>query len=88
MQITVEVPDELTRQWGDTPQAVARHVLEDTAIEGYREGRLSFRQMGAVLGLGYWQTESFLQERGVPINYSAADLESDRATLDEILGKR
>lgn len=86
MQITVKMPDEVARQWGETPEAVARHVLEDAAIEGYRAGRLSHRQVGEMLGLDYWQTDAFLKERGVPLNYSASDLEADNATLDKILG--
>ena len=87
MQVTVEVPDQVARQWGDTPDAVGRHVLEDAAIEGYRAGRLSQRQVGAMLELDYWQTEGFLQERGVLLNYSAADLEADKVTLDKILAQ-
>jgi hypothetical protein len=85
MQVIVELPDQVARQWGETPDAVGRHVLEDAAIEGYRAGRLSQRQLGTMLGLDYWQTEAFLQERGVPLNYSTADLEADNATLDKIL---
>ena len=85
MQVTVELPDEIARQWGGTPDAVGRHVLEDAAIEGYREGRLSHRQVGDLLGLDYWQAETFLKQRGVPLNYSATDLDADRATLDKIL---
>jgi predicted HTH domain antitoxin len=38
-----------------------------------------------MLGLDYWQTEAFLRERGVPLNYSAADLQADTATLARIL---
>ena len=87
MQVTVELPDQVARQWGETPDSVGRHVLEDAAIEGYRAGRLSQRQLGAMLGLDYWQTEGFLQERGVPLNYSAADLEADNVTLDKILAQ-
>ena len=87
MQVTVELPDQVARQWGDTPDAVGRHVLEDAAIEGYRAGRLSQRQAGVMLGLDYWQTEAFLQGRGVPLNYSAADLDADNATLDRILAR-
>lgn len=79
------MPDQLARQWGDTPDAVARHVVEDAAIEGYRAGRISHRQVGEFLGLDYWQTEIFLKERGVPVNYSSADLDADNATLDKIL---
>ena len=85
MQVIVELPDQVARQWGATPDAVGRHVLEDAAIEGYRDGRLSHRQVGDLLVLDYWQTETFLQQRGVPLNYSPADLDADRATLDKIL---
>jgi predicted HTH domain antitoxin len=85
MQVTVEMPDRIARQWGETADAVGRHLLEDAAIEGYRTGRLSQRQAGEMLGLDYWQTEAFLQERGVPLNYSTADLQADSATLAKIL---
>jgi hypothetical protein len=87
MQVTVEMPDQVARQWGETPNAVGRHVMEDAAVEGYRAGRLSQRQVGAMLGLDYWQTETFLNGRGVPLNYSAADLASDNATLEKILAR-
>lgn len=87
MQVTVVLPDEVARQWGDNPEAIARRVVEDAAIEGYRAGRLSHRQVGVALGLDYWQTEAFLKERGVPLNYSAADLDADNATLEKILAR-
>ena len=87
MQVTVELPDQVARQWGETPDAVGRHVLEDVTIEGYRTGRLSQRQAGAMLGFDYWQTEAFLQERGVSLNYSVADLEADNMTFDKILAQ-
>jgi len=85
MQVTVELPDQVARQWGETPDAVGRHVVEDATIEGYRAGRLSHRQVGEMLGLDYWQAGDFLKARGVPLNYSAADLEADHATLAKIL---
>jgi len=85
MQLTVELPDQVGRQWGETPDAVGRHVMEDAAIEGYRVGRLSHRQLGEMLALDYWQAEAFLKEREVPLNYSAAGLEADNATLAKIL---
>jgi hypothetical protein len=87
MQITVNIPDEVARQWGETPEEVARRLLEDASIEGYHARRLSHRHFGEMFGLDYWQTEAFLAERGVPLNFSAADLESDNATLDKIFGR-
>lgn len=80
----MELPDQVARQWGQTPDAIARHVLEDAAIQGYRAGRLSQRQMGEVLGLDYWQTEAFLRERNVLLNYAAADLEADHRTFERV----
>ena len=85
MDVVVSMPDLVARQWGDTPQAIGRHVIEDAVIERYRAGRLSHRQVGEALGLDYWRTEGFLKERGVPLNYSASDLEADAATLEKIL---
>ena len=87
MQVTMEMPDQVARQFGETPDAVGRHVMEDAAIEGYRAGRLTQRQVGAMLGLDYWQTEAFLNQRSVSLNYSAADLAADNATLEKILAR-
>ncbi|HTB85862.1 MAG TPA: UPF0175 family protein [Candidatus Sulfotelmatobacter sp.] len=87
MLVTVEMPDQVARQWGETPDAVGRHVMEDAAVEGYRAGRLTHRQVGAMLGLDYWQTETFLNERAVKLNYSSADLAADNATLEKILAR-
>ncbi|HEY3761336.1 MAG TPA: UPF0175 family protein [Verrucomicrobiae bacterium] len=87
MQVIMDMPDQVARQWGETPDAVARHVMEDAAIEGYRTGRLTQRQVGAMLGLDYWQTETFLQQRSVMLNYSGEDLAADSVTLEKILSR-
>ncbi len=86
MHLTVELPDQVARQLGGTPAAVTRHFIEYAAVEGYRVGRLSHRQVGQLLGLDYWQTEGFLLERNVPLNYSSADLEADSEALEKKLG--
>jgi len=85
MQITMELPDAVARQLGETPSAVSRQVLENAAIEGYRCGQLSQRQVSAMLGLDYWQTEFFLRDHHVPLNYSPAELADDGVTLEKIL---
>jgi hypothetical protein len=33
MQVTVGIPDQVARQWGETPDAVGRQVLEDAVVE-------------------------------------------------------
>ncbi len=84
MDVMLHMPDPVARQWGDDPKAIARQVIEDAVVERYRSGRLSQRQVGETLGLDYWQTESFLLGRGVPVNYYAADLDADEAVRDGI----
>jgi predicted HTH domain antitoxin len=88
VEVTIKLPEHVARSLGDTPEDVARRVLENAAIEEYRTGRLSHGHVGEMLGLDYWQTESFFKERQVPLNYSLADLEVDRAALEKILGDR
>lgn len=86
VHVTVKLSDNMAKSFGDSPEAVARRVLENVAIEEYREGRLTHRQVGEMLGLDYWETESFFAARRVPLNYELADLEADRAGLDRVLG--
>ena len=87
VEITIQLPDLLAHALGATPEARAQRLTEDAAIEEYRAGRLSQRQVGEMLGLDYWQTERFLTERNVPLNYSLGDLQADQATLNEVLGR-
>ena len=81
MRVTLEIPESVARQFGDGSVAVARRVVEDTVVENYRAGRLSQRQVGAMLGFDYWQAEKFLREHGLFLNYTAADLEMDSSSL-------
>lgn len=84
-EVIIKLPDALAGVFGATDEARSRRLAEAAAIEEYRTGRLSQRQVGEMLGLDYWQTERFLSGRGVAINYSLGDLQADRATLDEVL---
>jgi predicted HTH domain antitoxin len=87
-EILVKLPDEIAGVFGGTAEARSQRMAEDAAIEEYRAGRLSMRQVGAMLALAYWQTERFLAERGVLLNYTTIDLEADRETLDGLLPRR
>jgi predicted HTH domain antitoxin len=88
VEVIIKLPDTIARMFGDTADARSRRLTEDAAFEEYRAGRLSQRQVGEMLGLDYWQTDRLLAERGVRLNYSLADLQSDRLTLNEILPSR
>jgi predicted HTH domain antitoxin len=88
VEVTIQLPENIARAFGETDETRSQRLLEDAALEEYRSGRLSHRQVGAMLGMDYWQTEDFLSARGVPLNYSVSDLESDRQALEKYLASK
>lgn len=71
--------------WGGELERAAFHAL---VCEGCRSGRLSPREVGVLLGLpDRWAVERWLADRGVPLAYGEAELASDRAVLDDELGR-
>jgi len=79
MQITVEVPDDLTRH----PNP-AREVLEAFAIGGYRSGALSTYETRLLLGFETREElDGFLKRHDVwERAYSVEDLERDAAGFE------
>lgn len=64
MVVTLDVPDELAGALSDHTDGgdrdLARRVLEVLAINGYREQRLTQKQVGELLGLSRIETEDLL----------------------------
>lgn len=87
-QIVVTLPDRLAQTFGATPEVRSRRLVEDAAIEEYRRGNLSHRDVAEMLGFDYWQTEEFFARRDVPMNYSATDLQADEKALESFLNKK
>lgn len=87
MHVAIDLPEEIARQltaaWGDMP----RKTLEAVAVEGYRTGLLTRGQIGNLLGLSFWESESFLKERQAYLPYGQSDLDQDRADLDQALSR-
>ena len=70
MQVVVEIPDELAKQFSD-PHDLAHRVREALAIEGYLSGRLSRGQAAELLGLNFYQTEQWFADMGLHRNYQS-----------------
>jgi predicted HTH domain antitoxin len=77
MSITLELPEIVKQQIGDTPEAVSRALFEEAVIRAYREGSVSHGRVGVLLGLDWEDTEAFLARHQVPLNYSLSDFEAD-----------
>ncbi len=88
MSVTLEIDANTQRTLEEVfGQGLSRAALEALAIEGYRMGKLTTYQVQTLLGFeNRWETQEWLGRRGVNINYNVEDLESDRITLDRVLG--
>ena len=84
MRITLELPEDIAEglesKWKDLPRA----ALESLALEAYRSHALTAAQIRRLLGFETrMQVDAFLKEHEI-FDYSAADFERDRATLQDL----
>jgi predicted HTH domain antitoxin len=84
MQITVQLPDDLSQR----PDP-GRAALEAFVIEGYRSGALSNAQAGELLGLSRIGFDGFLKERQISEHaYDVKDLDRDWANVQRNTQRR
>ena len=82
MVLTLEVPDEIARALSGASHADPRRfALEAVALEGYRESRLTQKQVGEFLGLSRIQTEDFLALHADPGDYEPDRLAREAGSL-------
>ena len=84
MEVTINLPEDVANVFAKNGENIKREVLEATALEGYREGKLSHAQVGRMLNFSRFETDEFLKAHDVPLNYTIEDLEQDRQTLDKL----
>ena len=87
MILSLEMPDAIAHQLHlDGPQS-HRRALEMVALEGYRTGEISRRQIGELLGLDFFATEQFLKDHHAKIDLSMDEFRSDSAALEALLAR-
>jgi hypothetical protein len=85
MQVTIDLPDDISEarkgQWPDLPQ----HAREAVAIEGYRTGGLTESQVRRLLGLdSRFAVHAILKDHGVALRYTESDLQDDLTAHREL----
>ncbi len=77
MTLLVDIPDEMALSLGDSPDERSRCAREAIAVHLYREGRISLRVLGELVGVGndYWSAEDFRIRHQLPL--SLADCAED-----------
>ena len=85
--ITIDLPETIRQQLEETEE-LPRFTLEAVAVMGYRRAALSGSQVGAMLGLDYWDTVAFLSKHNVYPQYDVEDFQRDLETLDRLRRKQ
>jgi uncharacterized protein UPF0175 len=85
MNLTVRIPDDLAKRLAAAGGDIERKALEALALEEYRAGRLSKKELREALGFEVLnELDGFLKAHGVFEEYTLADLERERQTLDRL----
>ncbi len=88
MQLTLEIPDEVAESLGESRGTLTRTALEAIAVEGYRGGALTTRQVRLLLGHdSRWETEDFLFAHGVWPGITPVEAAEDSRALSGLLGR-
>jgi hypothetical protein len=85
MQVTIQLPEDISaaleEQWDDVP----RRSLEAIAVEAYRTGALNEPQVRRLPGLDTrFEVHALLKEHHVPLHYTSADVEDDLRAQREL----
>jgi len=75
--MNVEILDSLAQLLPHDPQNRARSVLEGLGIGAYTASVISRGRAFELLGLNHWTGEAFFRQRGVFLNYDAAEFRQD-----------
>jgi hypothetical protein len=78
MQVHLDVPEDLARQYAAEPGGVTRAALEALAIESIRSGKLTVQQGRQMLGIASrYEMDGFLKARGVLSPLTLEDVVKD-----------
>jgi hypothetical protein len=81
MQLTLDLPDELSAALAASGPDLSRAAFEAIALEAYREHKLTTSQLRRLLGFASrYELDGFLKQHEVWLDYSWQDLENDRET--------
>lgn len=86
LQLTLDIPDEVAETLPNSDLPL--RLLEAFAVEGYRSGTLSVKQVRLLLGHdSRWETEDFLAAHGVWPGLTAEEVAEDGRRLNALLSR-
>jgi Uncharacterised protein family (UPF0175) len=85
MNLTLRIPDQLAERLTAAGGDIERKALEALTLEEYRAGRLSKKELCQALDFEVLdEVDGFLKAHGIFEDYTPADLERERQTLDRL----
>ena len=87
LTVTIELPVELERALRASERDLGVAAKEALAVSLFRQGKLSHAELGGALNLDRFETDALLKRQLVTTGgLTLADLEMDRAVLEDVLG--
>lgn len=82
--VTIEIPDSVAAAVTVEQRELPGYLKRTLAVELYREGKLSLGKSAELAGVSNkWEMLSLLNERKVPLRYTAEDAENDLRSIKE-----
>ncbi len=74
MPLVIELPDDVAAELGENPAERSQRAKEVIALELYREGKISLRTMGRIVGLGddVWAADAFRARHALAVSGAGA----------------
>ena len=89
MEAVITLPDTILSSIKIRKSDLDQFLRRTLAVALYREGRLSLGKAAELAGVrNKWEMILLLDEKGVPLDYDAADAEVDLSTLRSYLGRQ
>lgn len=81
MDVHIDVPEEVARQFTAEPGGIARAAVEALAAEGLRSGKLTIYQARQLLGIrSRYEMDGFLKARGFLLPATLEEVVADSQT--------
>lgn len=81
MDVHIDVPEEVARQFTAEPGGIARAAVEALAAEGVRSGKLTVYQARQLLGIrSRYEMDGFLKARGLFLPDTMEEVVADSQT--------
>jgi len=88
IKATVDLPDSFLKAAKVKKNELDVFIRRLLAVELYRERKVSLGKAAEIAGVrNKWEMLMLLNEKGVPIDYTAKDAEKDLKTLEEVLSR-